>query len=463
MNLLSDLGTAVNDVKNAFKPAATPPPATAPRLTSDQFALKIKRQYPTYGSIDNHTLTTKVLQKYPVYSSKVDASTIKPPTTMSTVNNFIEALPGAAAQTLLGTPARLAASVAEIPQTIAKGKATGGTYSIPGIKPFQSIQTQEQNRINQGMGPVKAATLASVNAIGSGIDTAGILDTLQGLGSSKVAQATAKATEDSLNAIQETISPKITSKETQSIIDEGRLTRGKQTTLWGKQPDIVTQSESVQNSAKTISRVIPKAASMDDAQLTTAINSKIGDISTTLKPAMQSAPVDTQSISKAQSAWSSMKAEQADTPEFLDNQAGNTAFQSKFENYLKKAVDGKTLDDVWETRQAYDASVPDSIKKATSSSPPQYQVRKTMWLQNRAILNSMINDDSKGLGATSRQAFSDMSDMYDAKQNILSKAKIDTEGKPGILPRTKADWLKWGAGAGATLVGGDYFLKKLGL
>jgi hypothetical protein len=97
---------------------------------------------------------------------------------------------------------------------------------------------------------------------------------------------------------------------------------------------------------------------------------------------------------------------------------------------------------VWQARKDYDASVADNVKNATDQSPPQLQTRKAMWLQNRAILNTAINDMKSGLGKTAQEAFDAMSDMYGAKENILSKAKVDTKGKEGILPRTAKDLAK---------------------
>ena len=201
---------------------------------------------------------------------------------------------------------------------------------------------------------------------------------------------------------------------------------------------------------------------MNDAQLSNALNTKISETSQSLQPQMEATPIHPDTLSKVQDAWQSLKTEQQARPEFLDNQAGNKAFQGKFENYLNQAKSAQNMNDVWQVRQAYDNSVPSTVKNATSASPPQFQVRKAMWLENRAILNSAINDTSTGLGTTSQQAFSDMSHMYDAKENIAAKAKIDTAGKRGMLPSTKIGWLKAAGGAGATLVGLDY-MRKFGL
>ena len=56
-----------------------------------------------------------------------------------------------------------------------------------------------------------------------------------------------------------------------------------------------------------------------------------------------------------------------------------------------------------------------------------------MWLENRRILSNAINNSENGLGETSRSAFSDMKDMYEGRNGILSKAKIDTKGAPSGL------------------------------
>jgi hypothetical protein len=281
---------------------------------------------------------------------------------------------------------------------------------------------------------------------------------------------------DPIVKLQETISPKITSKETQAIINEGRLTRGKESTIFGKQPDIVTQSENVQRAAKVINESIPNSSSMNDAELSKAIDTHIESTAKKLKPVMKSTPITKETTGKVVDSWKTLKAEQQAQPEFLDNESGNKAFQGKFENYLKKlewditdtsgkfkSPTPKTMDDIWETRIAYDSSIPDNVKNATSNSSPILQTRKAMWLENRAILNSAINDTYKGLGAESQDAFARMSDMYDARQNIATKAKIDLKGTEGVLPTTKVGWLKLAGGAGATLLGIDYALHKVGL
>ena len=163
-------------------------------------------------------------------------------------------------------------------------------------------------------------------------------------------------------------------------------------------------------------------------------------------------------VDMALDSWNRIKKKQQNEPEFLDFPS-NAAFQQRFENYLdeiRKGSDEKTLDDLWEIRKAYDNSIPARIKQANDMAPIQSQVQKDMWLENRRILNDLINDTARGLGEESRQAFKDMSDLYTARENITSKVKLDTKGEPGFLGKT-GEFIKGGVqqavpfGAGALI------------
>ena len=43
----------------------------ADKITVAQFGQKIKTQFPQYGSVDDFTLGSKMLEKYPVYKDMV--------------------------------------------------------------------------------------------------------------------------------------------------------------------------------------------------------------------------------------------------------------------------------------------------------------------------------------------------------------------------------------------------------
>lgn len=267
--------------------------------------------------------------------------------------------------------------------------------------------------------------------------------------------------------IEDLIAPKLTAKETRKIISEGRVERGAKgglkERLFGSKPDVVTQSEGVERAAETIQRTIQGASKMDDFKLVQEMRGQIDEISTALKPEMQGVMVDKTVMDKAIGVWEKAKKLQADNPEFVAF-AGSKRAQSNFEAFLNEARKSvrdtktgqfteKTLDDLWDIRIRYDSSISRNVKQAVDGvSPPSTVLQKEMWLENRRILNDVINSTADGLGDTSKKAFSDMTDFYMARENIATKSKILLEGDPGLI---RKNLLKWGLGVGGSFIAGS--------
>lgn len=268
-----------------------------------------------------------------------------------------------------------------------------------------------------------------------------------------------------IETIRNLIAPKITARESRQIISESRVTRGKDSFLFGQRPDVVIQSKQVERAADTINRRIPGAEKMNDFTLNNRLKIEIGSIGRNLKPQMKQVNVSPEITNKALDSWSILKKAQAKSPDFVAF-PGASRFQKNFEGFLgliAKRVKGETgqfrqrnLDDLWDIRIRYDRSIPTRVKQATDQSPAALQLQKEMWLENRAILNSIINNTSSGLGRTSQKAFSQMSDLYMARQNIATKSKILTERKPGLV--SLKNLFRFGIGVGGvTLLGREIF------
>jgi len=257
-------------------------------------------------------------------------------------------------------------------------------------------------------------------------------------GKKVVAARTAKKAAKETAAVEDFVSPKINAKETQKIVAEGRAVKGKKGILGGKKPDLVEQTAEVKRAAGTATRRIEGFADLakkgDDFVAVKAVDAEITNIAKLLSPEMKKVPVSKSTVSKMDESWRLLKKQQADTPEF-GNFPGAKKVQEKFERLLAEAKNAETLDDLWDLRKKYDGPkfTPPSVKKATGASAPFTQLQKEMWLENRGILNDMINSEALGLGNVSKQAFVDMSDLYTVKQNLATKAKIDVKGKPGAI------------------------------
>lgn len=290
-----------------------------------------------------------------------------------------------------------------------------------------------------------------------------------------VAQAGKEA--ETYNKIADVISPNATSKEAKLAQREGRFVDAKDPTFFRSgQSERIFPSKKTLDSTNTIIRNIPDAIKMKPSELYTAVDKKITDTANNLRPLMETTPVKTETAQKMTADWEKLKKTQMETAPATE-EPNVLKRQAKFEAIVQKSLQKSEIpnhSNLWDTRIEYDNSISDAVKKATTESSESLQLQKDEWLQNRAILNNAIHDTSqnitntshpllqkidkeinklnpnartisaenkaklvklfgqkellkKQLQADSKKAFSDMTNLYEAKTNLQSKAKLNTE------------------------------------
>lgn len=270
----------------------------------------------------------------------------------------------------------------------------------------------------------------------------------------------AKAIEKATKKIQDMITPNPTAKEAQLAQRQGRFIEGKDATLFKSgTPDKLAPSQKVQSATQTIIKNIPNAAKMKPSELYTAVESKIGQTAKSLRPQMEATPIKPETIQKINTEWETLKKSQMEAAPATE-EPNVLKRQKKFESFLQKS-EANHQGDLWDTRIKYDSSIPDAVKKATSNSSESLQLQKEEWLQNRAVLNNAINDTKLGMGQASQKAFSDMTDMYEAKTNLQSKAKVDTTVAPSKIYQALTGKTAKTLGAIAGVGTGVYGIKKV--
>lgn len=227
----------------------------------------------------------------------------------------------------------------------------------------------------------------------------------------------AKATEKATSKITEMISPKATVKEAKLAQTQGRFVEGKPaTTFRSGTADKILPSQKTLNATQTIQKNIPNASKMSPSQLYKAVDTNITETATKLRPQMEATPIKPETIQKLNTDWEALKKSQiADAP--ATEEINVAKRQTKFEATLQKSGSNSHAD-LWDTRIEYDNSIPENVKKANINSPESLQIQKQEWLDNRAILNDAID-------ASAKPEFKQMSDMYEAKNGILSKTKVE--------------------------------------
>lgn len=234
-----------------------------------------------------------------------------------------------------------------------------------------------------------------------------------------------------LQSLQEKISPKPTVKEARLATEQGRLYKAKEPSLFKEGgTDKVATSNQQAKSVRTIDRLIPDHGTMDEPTLYKALDEKIGETAKQLQPQMQATELKSETIQKISDDMENLKKTQMSEAKATD-EPNVAKWQSNFEKIVTKNLkEGSSLNDVWNAAKEYDQSIKSNVKNATESSPEDLQTQKDIWLENRTVLRNAMNDAENGLGETSRQAFSDMRDMYEGQNGIMSKAKIEVTVKP---------------------------------
>jgi len=224
----------------------------------------------------------------------------------------------------------------------------------------------------------------------------------------------AKATE----RVTEMIMPKPTVKQAKLAQSEGRLVKGKEPTLLRSgTADTVLPTQKTLSARDTIIKKIPNASVMNEAQLFDAVDSEITKSAQALKPQMKATPIKPETVQKINDDWTALKKSQIDSADTTQERELVQSWQNRFEERLMKSGD-QSYDDLWETRKAYDESIPDNVKRANDFSDITLQNKKDIWLQNRDVLNKAMDD-------VAGESFKEMSSLYEARTGLLSKAKID--------------------------------------
>lgn len=149
---------------------------------------------------------------------------------------FFKELPGAATDVVLGSPARLATSLAEgINTTIKTGgktSASGKTYDLPLLKPFESFQSEADRKAKEGVSPMNNILSTGGKTVVAGLDTIGLTEgamkaaplVKQGISS---ARKGASALNNARNntKIWNLIQPKLNSAEMADAVKSGQIVK----------------------------------------------------------------------------------------------------------------------------------------------------------------------------------------------------------------------------------------------
>lgn len=258
--------------------------------------------------------------------------------------------------------------------------------------------------------------------------------------------------------IEEVVSAKGTQRQMAEAIAEGRVkpwATGIKKFLFGSKPQVV-EKQSIQNATKTIASEIKNPAYKQPTKLFSQIDDLIETKAKTVANDLKWLKI-----------WSFTK-DKAKTYKLIQNGIVNNDAVNKFMTpkeikNLKTAIEwikkAKTADQLRDARKALDLATPDSVKKATSISSDILQYRNALWKQARAEINDLIEASATKYWKSSvKDVFRKMSELYQAQDNILSKAGKIVKETPWVF---SASNLKKAAVVWGTAYGGNKLLNSL--
>lgn len=318
------------------------------------------------------------------------------------------------------------------PVDIARGAM--GKPAVRDNTSFPTIQAQAADKTSDVFDLKKSPAMATAELTGqtvagasdvlgaTGLLRKGTKLTEQGISKADELYKTYKSGKETIRAgqeatkIAETISPSLTSKEVKLAQTQNRLYPGKEPGIFKSgTADKIATSQKTADATRTIQQNIPGASKMKPSDLYTAVDEKIGTTAKNLRPQMEKIPIKPQTVEEITNKWDDIKRAQIENAPATE-EVNVIKRQKKFESLLQKSGN-RNHADLWDTRIAYDNSVPDAVKKANSLSSESLQLQKAEWLENRRILTEAMDAiDSPEMRA--------LSDLYEAKNNLLSKTKL---------------------------------------
>lgn len=248
-------------------------------------------------------------------------------------------------------------------------------------------------------------------------------------------------TKKEVTPLQEMFTSVGTKKAKDQAFKEGRVVVGDKSTLMGDKADFILPSVKEVKVAQTVEDIFGKDFSkLDISTAHTKMGDEIVNIAVKLQPELAKIKAGKDAVKTLSSKLDDLvQIQNADAlasssayKGILDKSQSN--FKEIVDSLVKKSNDNTlTVDDIWMARKNYDKLIKDRVKTATDSSDPSYIIQKDVWLENRSLLNELIEEEAKNLSGDVQKAFSDMNSLYNGQAILETNFKYQAKDKPGVI------------------------------
>lgn len=236
--------------------------------------------------------------------------------------------------------------------------------------------------------------------------------------------------------ILETIAPRETRKVQETAFGQIRTEtpeRGPISEfLFGKKRGKIIPSEKEQRAVRVIQDSIKNPNFKNPQNLFSDV-SEVGAMKAkSLEPKLKKIKLSDRNKQEVSSVASELKDNLLNNRQISDFLTGKE--KKNLSNLIDDISNAKNVDEIWKSRIQFDQFTPNSVKQSLPGADARVAFRKEQWLDNRREINDIIDRVAKESGLEDvLEDFRDMSSLFDARQNMISRAPEFLKGSKGIV------------------------------
>lgn len=308
-----------------------------------------------------------------------------------------------------------------------QGAKAGAADLIGGVKDIQKLGGQAISKISPELSALKQSGANKLKAI----------------------KIPGRQTAES--AATDLLSPEITRKNLRLAAEKGLAVEGKNGLFSGAK-DMIKLSPRMEQAKTTLLQHFPDLQKMSSFTIPVKIQQKIGEIASPLRKTFSQIKVPVKTKEMLEKSWASVKSKQLQSfnaSKWLKEI--HTTFEKDYINKVTKSVKDaggkfrqKNVEDIWNMAIDYDKrynKLIEAVEKGNSD--PKILAQFEAYMDTRSVLRKTMDELAKNMeDVNAKQAFKEMSDLYEAQSAILKNIKPTNKSGESIVGKTTKNILK---------------------
>lgn len=243
-------------------------------------------------------------------------------------------------------------------------------------------------------------------------------------------------------AATDLLAPEVTRKNLRLAAEKGLAVEGKKGLFSGAK-DVINLSPRMEQAKTTLLQHFPDLQKMSSFTVPVKIQQKIGEIASPLRETFSKIKVPLKTKEMLEQSWKSVKSKQLQSfnaSKWLKEI--HSTFEKDYINKVTKSVKDaggkfrqKNVEDIWNMAIDYDKrynKLIEAVEKGNSD--PKILAQFEAYMDTRTVLRKTMDELAKNMeDVNAKQAFKEMSDLYEAQSAILKNIKPTNKSGESIV------------------------------